>query len=120
MKKKGIMSTPLTIITWGKSNHKHWSKPPRSERNFDAQKMTFNNLYDDIDLERMRGDDDVLFERFIKTQRFLNFVKSIIKVVEKNNFKCISINCTRGRHRSRAVARAIGEHFARCIVIHKG
>lgn len=107
---------PIHIITWGKSLH---ARPPsQSERNFDVRGVSYRNVSKDLDLKRVRGDDDVLYERIKKTERFNTFVQTIVRIVNENNFECISINCAKERHRSRAVARAVQEIFERSTVQH--
>ncbi len=112
-----VTDREILIITWGKSLHSY-AKPPQSERNFDVRGVSYRNVSKGLDLRSIRGDDDELYSRISKTDRFSNFVESIINVIERNNHKTISINCAKGRHRSRAVARAVAELYPKSKLHH--
>lgn len=96
----------LHIITWGTKHH-GYSKPPSSEKNFDAGNLTFQKECRAINLNHARGDQDPLYFAITQTSRCQQFIKNMVRMIEDENLHVISINCAHGRHRSRAICRAV-------------
>lgn len=102
----------IELITWGKDLHRGWNKAPGSKWNFSALHLGDRSKTRGLDLQHLRGDDDELYNRFVNDEDFKKTVNLCFQKVKElvANGDCVfSINCAKGRHRSRALARGLGE-----------
>lgn len=83
----------LVIITCSNVSRKY--KPIDTQRNWSVDIISIN----DINLKNITGKN-----RIITDSKFIKLIELIVKEIEKNDYKTISISCTHGRHRSLAVA----------------
>lgn len=94
------MNRELTIYTWGKLYRK-W-KPTESEKNYSVEMISIRDY--NMNLKRINGKSNELQNKIILDQKFINVINSIVKLIEDNDYKVISISCEHGRHRSVAIA----------------
>lgn len=115
LNKKKLMSHSLTILIWGSKLQKG---PPRaSEFNVDVSRVPYYRLTLDLDLDEIKGDDDIMYSRLSKTKAFQQMVNRIVRKIEKQAYKTISINCQHGQHRSRAIARGVAARLKQKVTI---
>ena len=107
----------LLIYTWGKNNHKY-PKPPGSQKNFNVCGVSYKEVSRGIDLRTVRGDDDELYKRISSSDLFQSYIDKICEKIATENLNVISVNCSKGRHRSRAVCRGILERYKNGKFIH--
>ncbi len=90
----------LLILTWGRALLK--GTPQQSERNFNAGVL--NGRGGSINLRKLNGLSDEIQGRISRCSLFPTWIKMVIDKIEDDDLMCISINCTKGRHRSVAAA----------------
>lgn len=90
----------LTIYTWGNKLMK--AKPQNSQKNFNASIL--NGRGRGIDLRIMNGLSDEIQKVISRCNRFDDWIAMCIRNIEDNNLHSISVNCSKGRHRSVAAA----------------
>ena len=100
----------LTILTWGKALRDR--APPQSERNFDVCQISKGKPHG-VDLKKNNGLCVDIQHHVEKQTRYPEYKKIVVDFVLTNpQVKTISINCTKGRHRSVAFAQLIGVALA--------
>lgn len=90
----------LHIYTWGKALRK--AMPPDSEFNFNAGVL--NGRGGGADLRTMNGLDEEVQKNVLSCGLFPRWIEMCCHKVEHSDCHTISINCTKGRHRSVAAA----------------
>ena len=97
----------LKIYTWGRAFRKN--KPDDSQCNFNA--TIINGRRKGINLKKYNGLSEEVQYAVTKSNRFPNFITMVLNKIEKDNLDIISINCTKGRHRSVTVAEYLKRRF---------
>jgi len=97
----------LLVYTWGKALRK--SAPPDSEHNFNAGIL--NGRGGGADLRTMNGLSDEVQSNVASCGLFPRWISMVCAKVEHSNCKVISINCTKGRHRSVAAAEILKKQY---------
>eukprot|EP00439_Symbiodinium_sp_Y106_P042807 s5988_g5.t1 len=97
----------LLVLTWGKALRK--SAPPESEHNFNAGIL--NGRGGGADLKTMNGLWDEVQSNVASCGLFPRWISMVCAKVEHSNLSCISINCTKGRHRSVAAAEILKKTY---------
>ena len=96
----------LVIYTFGKSYRR--AAPKESQCTFNA--CVLNGRTPGLDIKKMNG----LYlevQRSVETSKnYDTFVSQIVQKIEADNLDCISIACTKGRHRSVSVAELLSKH----------
>ena len=100
-------SRELLILTWGRKVRK--STPHNSQKNFNA--AILNGRRKGLNLKKLDGRSVDVQNVVERCSLFPDFVMGVIKNVEKDDLKCISINCSKGRHRSVAGALLLKKHY---------
>lgn len=90
----------LLIFTWGKALRK--SAPADSQCNFNAGIL--NGRGGGADIRTQNGLTDVVQNNVASCGLFPRWISMVCAKVEFSNLNTISINCTKGRHRSVAAA----------------
>jgi len=90
----------LLIYTWGKALRK--SAPADSQHNFNAGIL--NGRGGGADLRTMNGLSDEVQSNVASCSLFPTWISMVVAKVEHSQLNAISINCTKGRHRSVAAA----------------
>lgn len=99
----------IIIQTWG--NRLRKSHPQESQRNFNVCGVSYKKRTSEIDLRSMTGMDKVLKDKISTAPRFDMYIASIVRIVENENMNSISVNCSKGRHRSVSVANYLKDKF---------
>ncbi|CAJ1338501.1 unnamed protein product [Effrenium voratum] len=97
----------LLVYTWGKALRKH--APGDSEHNFNAGIL--NGRGGGADLKSMNGLWDEVQSNVASCGLFPRWISMVCAKVEHSDLKCISINCTKGRHRSVAAAEILKKTY---------
>merc|ERR1712194_59017 len=97
----------LHIYTWGKALRK--AAPPDSEHNFNAGIL--NGRGGGADLRTMNGLSDEVQNNVACCGLFPRWIGMVCAKVEHSSCRCISINCTKARHRSVAAAEILKKHY---------
>merc|ERR1712137_107737 len=104
----GVMrERALHILTWGNALMK--SAPASSEFNFNAGIL--NGRGGGADLRTMNGLSEEVQNNVASFSLFPGWLKMVISKVESVEAKVISINCTKGRHRSVAAAEILHKYY---------
>lgn len=90
----------LTIITWGKAFRK--VAPPESQANFNA--CILNGRGGGADLRVDNGLTEQVQKNVASCGLFPRWLEMCIHKIESEGLSIVSINCTKGRHRSVAAA----------------
>lgn len=98
---------PLLVYTWGKALRK--AAPGDSEHNFNAGIL--NGRGGGADLKSMNGLWDEVQSNVASCGLFPRWISMVCAKVEHSDLKCISINCTKGRHRSVAAAEILKKTY---------
>ena len=93
-------SRQLRIYSYGIAIRSH--KPDDSQRNWFVGVMTTKPH--GVDLRKYNGKSSEVQAGIAKDPKFASIMNNIVDSVETDNLTCISIACTKGRHRSVAVA----------------
>jgi len=101
-------SRPLLIYTWGKALRK--AAPPDSGCNFNAGIL--NGRGGGADLRTMNGLSEEVQNNVASCGLFPRWITMVCHKVEHSNLDCISINCTKGRHRSVAAAEILKQVYS--------
>jgi len=105
----------LLVLTWGKALRK--AAPPESECNFNAGIL--NGRGGGADLRTMNGLSDEVQSNVACCSLFPRWISMVCAKVEHSDLRCISINCTKGRHRSVAAAEILRKlYYPRATVRH--
>ena len=100
----------ITIITWGRgAHHKKGYPPVKTERNFNAAIIS-DRPYN-IDIRKINGRNGALQDAFYSNREFQDFIDSIVNQIEMLDLHVVSINCSKGRHRSVAAAELLKRLF---------
>lgn len=100
----------LLIYTWGKALRK--CKPSDSQSNFNAGIL--NGRGGGVDLHKMNGTWEEVQRNVSSCSRFPGFLESICTKIETSTpapLHTVSINCTKGRHRSVAAAEILKKYY---------
>ena len=100
-------SRSLIVSTWGIALRKH--APERSQRNWFVG--IISNRAHGVDLRKLNGRSEEVQEGVLEDPKFGMIMNSIIKEVEEKDLTHISVSCTKGRHRSVAVAELLKKLF---------
>lgn len=90
----------LHIYTWGKALRK--APPPDSQFNFNAGVL--NGRGGGADLRTMNGLSEEVQNNILSCGLFPRWIEMVISKIEGAGLHTVSINCTKGRHRSVAAA----------------
>jgi hypothetical protein len=105
----------LTIYTWGRRLKK--SKPYQSQRNFNA--CVLNGRAKGIDLRKNNGLCHDIQRVVSRCTAFKTWINMCIKKIETDNLRVVSINCSKGRHRSVAAAEILKKaYYPEAKIIH--
>lgn len=104
----------LMIYTWGKKTRK--SVPEGSQHTFDA--CCLGSKKRGLNIGKYNGLDEKIQQAIFRAASFSSFVNSIVEKVEKENLDCISIVCTKGKHRSVATAELIRQLYPLVTIRH--
>lgn len=96
----------LLIYTWGKALQK--APPADSQFNFNAGVLNGRGT---ADLWLMNGLEDVVQSNILCCGLFPRWIGMVCSKIEKESLHTISINCTKGRHRSVAAAEILRKHY---------
>eukprot|EP00438_Fugacium_kawagutii_P016519 Skav222457 [mRNA] locus=scaffold3319:151576:152598:+ [translate_table: standard] len=97
----------LLVYTWGKALRK--AAPGDSEHNFNAGIL--NGRGGGADLKSMNGLWDEVQSNVASCGLFPRWISMVCAKVEHSDLRCISINCTKGRHRSVAAAEILKKTY---------
>lgn len=97
----------LTILTWGVAKISY--TPASSEKNWFVGMITTRKL--GVNLKKHDGTSREIQEGIMLDPKFPDILNTILAAVETNNYKVISISCTRGRHRSVAMAEILKKYI---------
>ena len=97
----------LIIYTWGRKMRK--KQPEASQKNFNA--AILNGKRKDVNLKKLDGRSEEVQQVVVKCKMFPSFVLGVVENVEKENLTCISVNCSKGRHRSVAGALLLKKYY---------
>jgi RNase adaptor protein for sRNA GlmZ degradation len=107
----------LTIITWGKLNHK--DNPTVSDYDINVCNIANRNNLKGIDTKKVTGRNKELREKIMSSHSAITKLIDIVRNIEKNSYKCISIYCDHGRHRSISMAKSLKEkYYKNAKIIH--
>lgn len=112
---------PLTIYTWGRSLRNN--QPSQSQKNFNASQL--NGRGGGIDTKTFNGTDRRIQMRITRCTRnggWPFWFAGVVSSVEANGYTSISVNCSKGRHRSAGGAILLKElvyHNATIIHLEK-
>mmetsp|Transcript_15767 Transcript_15767/g.37588 ORF Transcript_15767/g.37588 Transcript_15767/m.37588 type:complete len:122 (-) Transcript_15767:23-388(-) len=93
-------SRKLLVYTYGKSVMK--TPPKGSQRHFNA--CVLNGKGAGLDLKKMRGTDPELQHVVGRCRMFPEFIRMVVELIEREDLQCVSVYCSKGRHRSVAAA----------------
>jgi RNase adaptor protein for sRNA GlmZ degradation len=91
----------LTIYTWGNKHHKRC--PVVCQKSFNVAGIS-NYKPRHINLKKVDGRDEELQKHISKQSRFEDYMESIVKAIDVDNVRVLSVYCHKGRHRSVATA----------------
>lgn len=97
----------LIISTWGVAKRSH--APEGSQRNWFVGIISARAH--GVDLRKFNGRSEEVQEGIMGDQRFGSIMSSVVKEIEEQNLTHISVSCTKGRHRSVAVAELLKKWF---------
>jgi hypothetical protein len=97
----------LTILTWGTAKMDH--TPPQSQRNWFVGTITTRKY--GVNLKKNNGKSEEIQVGVMADPKFPDILNSIVSEVEEKGYTTISISCTKGRHRSVAMAEILKKHI---------
>lgn len=97
----------LTILTWGTAIMNH--KPSASQRNFFVGVITTRKR--GVNLKKHNGKSEEIQVGIMADPKFPALINNIVNEVEEHDLKVISISCTKGRHRSVAMAEIVKKYI---------
>jgi hypothetical protein len=105
----------IRIYTYGIA--KRARKPDDSQKNWFVGTITTKPY--GVDLRKYDGRSSQVQAGIAQDPKFNKIIQDIVESIETENMRCISIACTKGRHRSVAVAELLKSWFyPRAVVIH--
>jgi len=109
-------SRPLVIYTWGKALRK--CAPPESQFNFNASIL--NGRGGGADLRTQNGTSEEVQRNVASCGLFPRWLEMVCNKVEKSMppLHAISMNCTKGRHRSVAAAEILKKFYYPNATLH--
>ncbi len=114
-KTKSTRTRELIIYTWGKAYRKR--APKESQRNFNA--CVLNGRRKGVNLKKLDGRSPDVQKVVESGTRFWNWSNSVVNNIETNDLHTISVNCTKGRHRSVAGSILLKKYYYPCAkIIH--
>lgn len=108
----------LQIYTYSSKRHKEC--PFEVDRVYDMTDITIKDKLQDYDLSKLTGLDDDLRNHIMSIHKIQNYLKSIVKRIEKQDMNYIAICCTNGKHRSVSMAIELGKLYPNSNVKHVG
>lgn len=100
---KGPDLRELTIDVWGDMFHNKQSRVLRRvKKNFNAKVL--NGRGGQVDLREFNGTDPRIQNNVMGCNKFYDWLVMVIKSVTEKDYHHISVNCSKGRHRSVAAA----------------
>jgi len=111
---KFIPERKLLVYTWGKALRSR--APNDSQANFNACLLTGKRK--GINLKKYNGLSEDVQKAVISCTRFTGFIEQIIKKIEKDDLNIISVNCSKGRHRSVTVGEVLKKYFYKQAVVN--
>lgn len=103
----------LIILTWGTAHSDH--APAKSQRNWFVGTITTRKY--GVNLKKNNGKSEEIQVGIMADPKFPDILNSIVSEVEEKGYTTISISCTKGRHRSVAVAEIVKKHIYPFAVI---
>lgn len=101
------ISRTLIISTWGIAMRDR--APEKSQRNWFVG--IISNRAKNVDLRKLNGRSEEVQQGVMEDPKFGMIMNSIVSEVEKKGLNHISISCTKGRHRSVAIAELLKKLF---------
>jgi RNase adaptor protein for sRNA GlmZ degradation len=105
----------LTIITFGKSFR---GVPKESENNYDVSGLSENLGNSEMASHKADTRNRKYNKKVSQNEDFKVLYDKIITDIDNNNYKCISICCMKGKHRSVAMARVIAKKYPDSNIIN--
>lgn len=106
---------PLHILTWGRALMK--TAPHTSQHTFNA--AVLNGRGGGVDLKKFNGLSEGVQHNVARCSLFPEWLRLVCSAIEKNNYTCVSIVCTKGRHRSVAAAEILQRlYYPEAIINH--
>ena len=107
----------ITIYTWGNKMRK--TAPKESKQNFNVCGISYKAQCNGISLKIYDGRNEELRKRVTSSPMFERYVANIVKNIEENDHRVISVNCHKGRHRSVSTAIVLQEkYYPKAKLIH--
>lgn len=99
----------IKIITWGVN---YLDKAPdESEHNYNVINISNKSDLKGFDTIKYNGRNKEIRNNIMSNAKAQELLKQIISDIEKYNFKCISLNCNKGEHKSPSMAIYIKENY---------
>eukprot|EP00747_Dinoflagellata_sp_TGD_P181193 gnl/TRDRNA2_/TRDRNA2_34836_c0_seq1.p1 gnl/TRDRNA2_/TRDRNA2_34836_c0~~gnl/TRDRNA2_/TRDRNA2_34836_c0_seq1.p1 ORF type:complete len:358 (+),score=62.39 gnl/TRDRNA2_/TRDRNA2_34836_c0_seq1:84-1157(+) len=105
----------LLIYTWGKALRK--AAPFDSQFNFNA--CVLNGRGGGADIRTQNGTSEEVQNNVASCGLFPRWLEMVISKIENANLQTVSVNCTKGRHRSVAAAELLKKlYYTKAVVKH--
>jgi len=102
----------LIIYTWGKKVRQRLNY--KVDKNFSVEMLNIKSNTNESTssiLKKHNGKAKQVEDLVLNNKKFIKIVCNMLYEIEKNNYKCISINCLKGRHRSVATAEFLKKNY---------
>jgi RapZ C-terminal domain len=100
----------LTITSWGVNQKGAGGHAPsNSQLNVNASVLCSSKK--GLNLKQMDGRDKRIQQRICRASAFYFLLRTTIERIEKDDLSRISVNCSRGRHRSVAFAEILRDYY---------
>lgn len=103
-------SRKLTITTWGTEQSGVRGHPPK-ESQYNVNASVLVSCKKGLNLKQMDGRDRQIQRRICRASTFDTLLRSTVKNIEKKELTNISVNCSKGRHRSVAFAEILKQYY---------
>jgi len=107
---------PLNVLTWGNSlktlngiKAVRTKNGIRMQRNFSASGL--NGRGGNVDLRTMNGLSEGVQRNVARSDRMQEWMRMVVKRIERDNLQTIAVNCSKGRHRSVAAAELLKKYY---------
>lgn len=100
----------LGIWTWG-VNQKGSGGSPHPKSDFNVNASVISSSKKGLNLKQLDGRDSKIQRRVCRAKAFEFLLRSTVKKIESTDAKQISVNCSKGRHRSVAFAEILRDHY---------
>ncbi|AYV83040.1 MAG: RNase adaptor protein [Hyperionvirus sp.] len=97
---------PLYIAVWGIALRKKVPDDRKTQHNFNAAVLHGNRRFRENARDSKEARDHIM-----KGRAFYNFMEIMVNLIETRDYHRISINCTKGRHRSVTCAIALKDYY---------